>query len=87
MNTQDIQDLIMSYVVDVTYSPNWYVNAWMDAYYKSGDQIREGGDQIREGNWNRSYPDYVYNWSGSSGPNTITFPDEQTYIMFLLRWS
>lgn len=74
----------MSYIVDVTYSPNWYVNAWVDAFYKSAS-LRDYDDHA--GYWNRSYPDYVYNWGGIDGPNTVTFPDEQSYIWFKLRWS
>lgn len=72
----------MSYVVDVTHQPKWYVNAWMDAFYMSGARLT--GDN----SWNLFYPDYVFNWgAGPYGPNTVTFPDEQSYIMFLLRWS
>ena len=70
----------MSYIVDVTYSPRWYVNAWVDAFTK-----RDYDDHA--GHWNRAYPDYVFNWGGIDGPNTVAFPDEQSYIWFKLKWS
>ena len=72
----------MSYVVDVTYTPKWYLNAWCDAVYKSAARGSLGGDH-----WARLYPDYVYNWGGYAGPTTVTFPDEQSYTWFVLRWS
>ena len=83
----------MSYVVDVTYSPKWYVNAWCDAFYKSDadawvDAFYKSGEKtMPDHGWNISYPDYVYNWGGGDGPNTVTFPDEQSYVWFRLRWS
>ena len=74
----------MSYVVEVTYSPNWYVNAWCDVYYAKGATLHEL--PFADG-WNHAYPDYVYNWGGIDGPATVTFPDEQSYTWFVLKWS
>ena len=69
----------MSYIVDVTDSPKWFVNAWADAFYKSHPKT------ISRDSWNRSYPDYVH--KGSAKCDTVTFPDEQSYIWFMLKWS
>ena len=74
----------MSYIVDVTYSPRWYVNAWVDAFHKKASHR---GYDDPDGYWNRAYPDYVFNWGGIDGPNTVTFPDEQSFVWFKLKWS
>lgn len=74
----------MSYVVDVTDKPKWFINAWRDAFKRSP---RDGSAIKTERSWDRLYPDYVYKWGGDFGPTTITFPDEQSYIWFRLKWS
>ena len=69
----------MSYVVDVTDSPKWFSNAWRDAFYNSHPRT------ISRNGWNRIYPDCV--WEGNGLYETVTFPDEQSYTWFVLRWS
>ena len=73
----------MSYVVNVTDKPKWYVNAWFNAFYTFG----KTDTFARADGWGNAYPDYVWKWGGIDGPNTVTFPDEQSYIWFVLRWS
>jgi hypothetical protein len=79
MNTQDIQDVIMSYTVDVSDSPKWFINAWRDSFF---DNDVRRGTLLR---WNSSYPDYVFSMGREE--ITVTFPDEQSYVWFVLRWS
>lgn len=69
----------MSYVVDVTDNPKWFSNAWVDAFYKSHPRT------VSRDSWNCAYPDYVY--KGNAHFETVTFPDEQSYTWFLLKWS
>ena len=78
----------MSYVVDVgsRYSdrPKWFINAWRDAFKR--EDLRDPRRAGRR-SWFRLYPDYVHTWGGDHAPTTVTFPDEQTYIWFVLKWS
>ena len=72
----------MSYIVDVTDKPKWFLNAWYDAF-----KISPEPRKLARRSWVRLYPDYVYTWGGYAGPTTVTFPDEQTYTWFVLKWS
>ena len=91
MNTQDIQDLIMSYVFSLATVPLWYINAWNAATTRSAafDEVwlRSTGWISPADVWNREYPKYRLNEDGRTGHWAITFPDEQSYIWFVLKWS
>ena len=73
----------MSYIVDVTDKPKWFLNAWRDAFKISPDRDWKRARR----SWFRLYPDYVYTWGGDHAPTTVTFPDEQSYVWFVLKWS
>lgn len=75
----------MSYVVDVTDIPDWLQNSWSDVY----DRYLEGGEIGPFPCWSSTYG-YVYELVDNAvlyGNRTVTFPDEQSYIWFVLKWS
>lgn len=84
----------MSYVVELTnIRPTWFVNAWIDSFKKGlkSDRLRYvekylRGEKIDVAyDWNHAYPDCVY--KDDYFGETVTFPDEQSYAWFVLRWS
>ena len=86
----------MSYIVELTnIRPQWFVNAWLDSFQEAKRKSQSGQTYpvkyLIDGftdityHWNHVYPDCVY--KDDAFGEKVTFPDEQTYTWFLLRWS
>lgn len=80
----------MSYAVkvfirdDPADQPSWFNNAWNNLYYE-GLPDGKKWDSVDD-MWNEVF-DNVITLDITDYSRTITFPSEQDYVMFLLRWS
>lgn len=81
----------MNYIFSLSTVPLWYVNAWNAATRRpaaAGEVWPPPTGPISPADvWNREYPKYRLNENGRTGYWTITFPDEQSYVWFVLKWS
>lgn len=80
----------MSYVVALklaTYMPSWFSNAWSPIYeHRDKGEVRDLYSQIAA--WNKTYNNVIAVEQPDSGwVWTITFPTEQDYTWFVLKWS
>ena len=79
----------MSYVVKiipVKYMPSWFRNAWSSVrhHYDRGDVLSR---DRRINAWNKTYNNVITVGENPEYVWTVTFPTEQDYTWFLLKWS